>query len=144
MSRKKIPKQVGFTLIEVMIVVAIVGILAAIAVPSYAEYIRRSDRIQAMTALLRASNWLEQQFTVNNTYKVNGTLPVLPVELARSPESGNVKYRLNVTQSSDTEFMLQATPESADKCGTYALDQSGQRSLVGVNDTLVADCWGAG
>ncbi|MEB0011011.1 type IV pilin protein [Glaciimonas sp. Cout2] len=143
-SRKKIQKQVGFTLMELMIVVAIVGILAAISVPSYAEYIRRSDRTQAMTALLRASNWLEQQFTVNNTYLVNGTRPILPPELARSPESGNIRYSLKVTASSDSAFTLQAAPRLGDRCGTYVLDQSGQRGLIGANVNLVATCWGGG
>ncbi len=70
----KHPHQ-GFTLIEVMIVVAIIGILAAIAYPSYAEYIRRGHRAEARAALLQGAQWMERAATATGTYPLTADFP---------------------------------------------------------------------
>ena len=72
MAHKQIRKN-GFTLIELMVAVAIVGILAAIAIPSYQESMRKSRRADAQSALLSAANGMERYFTQNNTYCDTGT-----------------------------------------------------------------------
>ena len=72
----------GFTLIELMIVVAVVAILAAIAVPSYQEQVRKSRRAQAKADLVEYAQMAERFFTVNNTY-VGFTLPT-----TQSPREG--------------------------------------------------------
>ncbi len=141
MSQKKIGSVGGFTLIEVMIVVAIVAILASVAAPSYLESVRRSNRAEAAATLLKNANWMEQQFTVNNKYVPSGTT----VPFAQSPESGTVKYNIALAAGgTDTTYTLVATAVQVDaKCGNFSVDQSGKRTVSATTDAAVtADCWG--
>lgn len=134
----------GFTLIEVMIVVAIVAILAAIAYPSYMRYVQKSRRTDAKTALLDLATRQERYFTMNNTYvgaadKLGYGGP-FPLDVLAS---GTAFYQLNVTASSATGFTATATPVNAQAsdtlCGTYTIDQLGTQSSSG---TLgAAACW---
>ncbi|QRX81266.1 type IV pilin protein [Glaciimonas sp. PAMC28666] len=145
MRRKINPGHAGFTLVEVMVVVAIVGILASIALPNYSEYIRRTERTEAITRLLQAANWLEQQYTVNNSYLINGGTIALPADLNQSPATGTAKYRLNIVQANDTSFILEAETVDEDRCGTYTLDQTGFRDVSGGDEDSTAElCWAGG
>lgn len=145
MRRKINPRHAGFTLVEVMVVVAIVGILASIALPNYSEYIRRTERTEAITRLLQAANWLEQQYTVNNSYLINGGTIALPADLNQSPATGTAKYRLNIVKSDATLFVLKAESLEEDRCGSYTLDQTGFRDIIDADDDSTAElCWAGG
>ncbi|MGS0740642.1 type IV pilin protein [Glaciimonas sp. GG7] len=138
-------KPAGFTLTEVMIVVAILGILIAIALPGYNRYIKKNDRTQATTVLLKAGHWMEQQFTVNHSYRNEGRTPAIPAWLTTSPESGEKKYTIEVASVNDYDYLLHARPvDKNDDCGTYALDHSGKRTLADTSASTVkiAACWG--
>lgn len=143
---KKI-SQKGFTLIELMIVVAIVGILAAVAIPSYMEYTRQAARSDAKSALLENAQFLERNFTESNKYDKDAsntavTSSTLPVQ--KSPRDGAAKYQINLTVTAST-YTLTAAPISggsmaSDTCGSLTLNHLGQKGVSGGTKS-VADCW---
>ena len=134
-------RPTGFTLIEVMIVVAIIAILAAIALPSYNEYIRRGHRADARAGLLQAQQWLERAATATGVYPTS-----LPASLTWSGD-GTKRYDIALAAgATNAAFTLTATPKGAqvgDKCGTYTLTHTGLRGANGVTSgAIVTECWG--
>lgn len=123
----------GFTLIELMIVVAIVSILAVIAYPSYQDYVRRAARADAQADMLELAQWLERQFTTGNTY-AGFALP-----FAQSPRTGTARYVIDLNPApTATTYRIRAIPQgpqAADVCGTMTIDQ------LGVTTSAGADCW---
>jgi len=131
----------GFTLIELMITVAIVGILVSIAYPSYQDSIMKSRRVDAQGALMGFANAMERYYTVNNTYPSAGTTGIYA---ATSPvDGGTAYYNLSISASTSSAYQIQAAPTGAqatDKCGTLTLDQTGVRGFNGTGMTHL-DCW---
>jgi type IV pilus assembly protein PilE len=136
------PQQHGFTLIELMIVVAIVGILSAIAYPSYAEYIRRGHRADARAGLLQAQQWMERAATATGVYPTT-----LSPALTWSADT-NKRYTIGFFgANSNAAFTLVATrkpgPQATDRCGDYTITHTGQRGNNNLSGgATVADCWG--
>ena len=132
-------KHQGFTLIELMIVVAVVAILTAIAYPSYNEYIRRGHRAEARAGLLQAAQWLERAATATGTYPLTAAFPA---NLKAIP---NNRYDISVVSDGAT-FTLTATPkagQTGDKCGNYTLTNTGLRGANGTTTgDIVTQCWG--
>lgn len=137
-------QQSGFTLIEVMIVVAIIGILAAVAYPSYQESVRKSARADAQADLMELAQISERFFTTNNRYDQTraGVAYVLP--FAQSPRSGaNPRYNINFAAPAPGQaYLLQAVPaggQVADTCGTLSINQLGvSLPALGTNNR---PCW---
>ena len=134
-------KNQGFTLIEVMVVVAIVGILSAIAYPSYTEYIARGHRAEARANLLQAAQWMERAATANGTYPTASSAASAIAALEAQLKMD--RYGIKVDSANGSSYTLTATPKGAqlkDKCGSYTLTQSGKRDVASAT-LSVAECW---
>ena len=140
MIRHPQKKQKGFTLIELMIVVAVIGILSAIALPSYNEYIRRGHRAEARAGLLQAQQWLERASTATGTYPLTAAFPAT---MKKIPSD---RYDISLVSADGSTYTLTATPKGGqanDKCGNYTLDQTGLRGAKSATTgALVTECWG--
>ena len=144
----KLSKKSGFTLIELMIVVAIVGILLAVALPSYRQYVERGDRASARAALLEAQQYMERFYAANNSYSTDngGNAVALPSRFASVPTE-SPRYSLSVAAAASTpnQYTLTATPlQTVSKCGNLTLEHTGAKGIgtpASATSDQIADCW---
>ena len=128
----------GFTLIELMIAVAVVAILAAVSYPVYTDQVRKSRRAQAKADLVEYAQLAERFHTVNNTY-VGFTFPGGGDTIASPREGGNAAYTLGLETAQNT-FTITATAgekQSQDKCGNLSVNQANVKTAGGE----LSECW---
>lgn len=139
----------GFTLIEMMVVVALIGILSAIAYPSYTAHIQRGHRSEAQKALLEAAQYMQRYYAAHHRYSTgqsgDAANVTLPAPLHQSPSQGPALYQVTTTNSSATGYTLNATPVSgqkmaSDACGSLTLTEAHVRGVTGQGAT-VTTCW---
>ena len=126
-------KQSGFTLMEVMVTVVIVGILAGLAYPAYVDHMRAARRADGQAALMHLSALMESYFTENNSY-TGATTTNVGLTGTSSPQGF---YTLSITIATATAFTVTAAPAGAqvgDTCGNLTLTNTNVR---GPN----ANCW---
>lgn len=148
--------QQGFTLIELMIVVVVVAILAAIAVPSYSAYVQRSHRAEAKNYLQTVAQRLEQNYALSGRYDqtqagaaINNAF-ITATGFGTVPAGGPARYNISFVAGTlgQAGYRLQAVPAGAqanDTCGTLLLNQQGIRGAGNVLSNraqLTIDCWG--
>jgi type IV pilus assembly protein PilE len=126
----------GFTLIEIMIVIAIIGIVMTIAAPSFTEYLKKGRRAEVTGLLSEQAQILERFYSQKNVY-ANAT----------GLSAGNDYYTITPTLTDQT-FLLTAvrkagTSMATDRCGDFTINNTGVRSMVNATAGLTAkDCWG--
>lgn len=146
----------GFTLVEVVIVIAILGILAAVAIPAYSDHVSKSHRADAQGALIAFAQSMERMYSTNNSYcdlaDTGGTV-VSGCGDSTTPDTGTpvnffdqvpldggtAIYDLEISAVSSTDFTVSATPVTGgymdgDRCGTFTYSNTGAK---GSGD----DCW---
>jgi len=141
----RLRSSAGFTLIELMIVVAIIAILTAIAYPAYTSYITKTHRVAAEGCLSEYANYMERYYTTYLRYDkdpVTSTNNALPALDCKKQTAANYSYDLPAVSA--TAYTVEATPINAQLardtlCGTLSLDQKGQRYVNGSG--TVDQCW---
>jgi type IV pilus assembly protein PilE len=142
-------KQRGFTLIELMIVVVVAAILAALAFPQYRDYVIRSNRAVAKSLLTQIADRQEQFYVSNKRYA--NTLVELGYEglivyvdrggTRSDAESGDTIYRVTLPLFTASTYRVAADPRNTQaqdtKCTLFTLNQAGQRTATGSG----TDCW---
>jgi type IV pilus assembly protein PilE len=127
----------GFTLIEIMIVIAIIGIVITIGYPSLTEYMKKARRTEIASLLSEQAQILERHYSKSNVYSsVTGL------------SAGNDFYTITATTLTDQAFTLTAVRRTGssmatDKCGDLTIDNTGKRDVVNAAAGVTAkDCWG--
>lgn len=141
----------GFTLIELVIAIAIVGILLAIAIPSYNTYIQKGNRPAAKAALLDLAAREESYYTLNNAYASQLTSLGYSQASMPIPSATQNYYTLNIASvgtSVPPSYTLQATPvvgsvQATDSCAIYQLDSLGNKTNITSGGAAVttSNCW---
>jgi type IV pilus assembly protein PilE len=138
MSRLK-----GFTLVELLVVVLIIGILSAVAIPSYMTYILKAHRSAAVTGVLELASRQARYYTTHNNY----TTSMVTLGYASDPmpldSTNSHHFDLSVESADANGFVLKASPygkQTNDKCGTYRYTDLGRMTSEG-DTTLVKECW---
>ena len=138
-SNKRLAR--GFTLIELMIVVAIVAIIAAVAYPSYRNHILKTKRASGVACMMEVSQFMERDYTTKLKYAQPAST-AMPGCVSQVANDYTVGFA-NAAAVTDTTFEVQAVPVGAqqrDKCGTLKLNEKNVRTVTGSGAT-VADCF---
>jgi type IV pilus assembly protein PilE len=136
----------GLSLIELMVVLAILGVTSAVALPAYQEHVQRSHRAHARAALVRVAMWMERAATAQGRYPRNDVQPGEVPAALLAVEGG--RYTLAAMSHTGSTFVLTAQPtaqQARDPCGAFQLDHTGQRRQVSTPSVAAplsaALCW---
>lgn len=147
-TRRKLVHPLGFSLIELMITLACIAVLAAVAMPSYGEYIKRARRADAKNAVLEVAGRQERFHSIHNRYAKTAAELGYSALPANVRSSGSSHYQLDVEFSDDGKsYTATATPTGAQaqdtKCYAYVLAHTGaQSNSDGDGEALTSSsCW---
>lgn len=134
----------GFSLLELLAAMAILAVLASIALPTYAEYLARSRRLEARAGLLEAAHWMERWRTERGRYDdpASAGQPPAAFPWRQIPRAGDAYYTVSVVATAVT-YRITATAArtmAGDVCTSLSIDETGVRSFTGSGSTEEV-CW---
>lgn len=135
-----IKQNMGFTLIEVLITIAILGILTAIVIPSHNHTTTKSRRTDAKIALLESASALEKCYVINNQFN-HSSCNSYPSSGSSVVYSAEGHYKVVATNLTDTSFTLTATPadnspqQNDSHCASFSITSTGEKTATS------PDCW---
>jgi type IV pilus assembly protein PilE len=158
--------SLGFTLLELMIVAAVIAILAAVAISSYSKYVVSTNRAAATACMSEYASYMERYYTTNMSYAETpassstatavpnpvisavGTQSPMVLDCASTAQTGN-NYEYSVPAPTTTTYTIDAVPINSQltrdtQCGTLTLNQLGQRTANSGSSTstILTQCWG--
>lgn len=140
----------GFTLIEIIIVIGIIGVLVSMTYPSYQHYLTHARRIDGQSALLDLATRMEQFYAQNNTYKSARIASGSQYDILSSSISPEKWYTLSIIDATDTTYRLQATPRGAQArldtaCQSFVFNHLGDKEInsgpAGKPASTTLLCW---
>ena len=142
-SRQFAANKSGYTLLEILITLAIIGVLAAVALPSFQSSSLRATRAEAKTALLEAASDQERFYSANSSYSTNALPLANPAQEFKSSRDGNYQIAVAACGAGTIAncFVATATPlggQADDECTTLTLSNTGVRGSTGAS---VEECW---
>jgi len=134
----------GFSLLELLVAMAILAVLASIALPTYAEYVARGRRFEARAGLLEAAHWMERWRTERGRYDdpANAGQPPTDFPWRQFPRTGDAYYTVSVLTTAVT-YTITATATqtmASDVCRSLSIDETGVRRFTGAGSTEEV-CW---
>jgi type IV pilus assembly protein PilE len=134
----------GFSLLELLVAIAILAVLASVALPTYAEYVARSRRFEARAALLEAAHWMERWRTERGRYDdpANAGQPPAEFPWRQVPRAGEAYYTVSVVVTATTYRITAAAVRTmaGDACRSLSIDETGVRGFTGPGSTEEV-CW---
>ena len=142
-DQKRPAQSIGFSLIELLMVLVVIGVLTSIAYPGYRDAIVRAHRADGQSALLDLACRMEAYYAKNGTWSTATLGLGKSTDVLKNPQSPEGWYVLSLLDVTESHYTLQATPNRTEdpRCGSLTLTSSGVKGTTAKKVIGVSQCW---